>query len=42
MPAIVGIVEVVAAAYPDHSQFKPDSRYYDPKSLASYLFKLVK
>jgi predicted RNA-binding protein with PUA-like domain len=29
---IAGLAEVVKEAYPDHSQFDPHSRYYDPKS----------
>ncbi|WP_434357814.1 EVE domain-containing protein [Parasalinivibrio latis] len=29
---VVGIAEVVRAAYPDHFQFDPESDYYDPKS----------
>lgn len=29
---IVGIIRVVSAAYPDPTQFDPDSKYYDPKS----------
>jgi predicted RNA-binding protein with PUA-like domain len=31
-PGIVGIIEVVKAGYPDHTQFNPESKYYDPKS----------
>ena len=31
-PAIVGIVEVVKAAYPDHFAWRPGSRYFDEKS----------
>ncbi len=31
-PAIVGLVEVVRAAYPDHFAWRPDSRYFDEKS----------
>lgn len=31
-PAIMGVVEVVKAAYPDPTAFDPDSPYYDPKS----------
>ena len=31
-PAIVGIVEVVKRAYPDHFAFGPKNRYFDPKS----------
>lgn len=30
--AIVGIVEVVRAGYPDHTAFDPDDAHYDPKS----------
>lgn len=29
---IVGVAEVVRESYPDHSQFDPESKYYDPKS----------
>lgn len=29
---IAGIAEVVKAAYPDVSQFNPESKYYDPKA----------
>lgn len=29
---IAGVAEVVRAAYPDPSQFNPDSDYYDPKA----------
>jgi len=32
VPGIVGICEVVREAYPDLSQFNPESKYYDPKS----------
>ena len=31
-PGIAGIVEVASTAYPDASQFDPDSHYYDPKA----------
>jgi len=31
-PAIVGIVEVVKAAYPDYYAWQPGSRYFDDKS----------
>ncbi len=31
-PVIMGIAEVVKEAYPDPEQFKPDSKYFDPKS----------
>jgi len=32
VPAVVGIVEIVKAAYPDPTAFNPDEKYYDPKS----------
>ncbi len=32
IPGIVGVMEVVSDAYPDHTQFDPDSKYFDPKS----------
>ena len=32
VPGIVGVMEVVSDAYPDHTQFDPDSKYYDLKS----------
>lgn len=32
VPGIVGIVEVVKEAYPDHTAWDPESGYYDPKS----------
>lgn len=31
-PGIVGIVEVVREAYPDHTAFDKDAKYFDPKS----------
>jgi predicted RNA-binding protein with PUA-like domain len=31
-PGIVGICEVVTEAYPDHSAWNPESRYFDPRS----------
>jgi predicted RNA-binding protein with PUA-like domain len=31
-PGIAGICEVVREAYPDHTQFDPESRYFDPRS----------
>lgn len=31
-PCIVGIVEIVKPAYPDHTQFDPQDGHYDPKS----------
>ncbi len=35
-PAIVGIVEVVCAGYPDETAFDPDSRYHDPASTPAH------
>jgi len=32
VPGIVGVVEVVKEAYPDHTAWDPESSYYDPKS----------
>lgn len=32
VPGIVGIVEIVKKAYPDHTAFDPDEKYYDAKS----------
>jgi predicted RNA-binding protein with PUA-like domain len=31
-PGIAGIAEVASAAYPDPTQFDPDSKYFDPKA----------
>ncbi|MCB1568101.1 MAG: EVE domain-containing protein [Xanthomonadales bacterium] len=31
-PGIVGIARVASAAYPDPTQFDPDSDYFDPKA----------
>ena len=31
-PGIAGLAEVSSAAYPDPTQFQPDSHYFDPKS----------
>ena len=31
-PGIVGVMEVVSEAYPDHTAFDPGSKYFDPKS----------
>ena len=31
-PGIAGLAEVASTAYPDKTQFEPDSPYYDPKS----------
>lgn len=33
-PGIVGLMTIARAAYPDPTQFNPDSPYYDPKSSA--------
>lgn len=32
VPGIVGIMEIVKEAYPDHTALDPDARYHDPKS----------
>lgn len=32
VPAIVGTVEIVKEAYPDHTAFDPTEKYYDAKS----------
>jgi predicted RNA-binding protein with PUA-like domain len=29
---IAGLAEIARTAYPDHSQFDPESKYFDPKS----------
>lgn len=34
VPGIVGIAEVIKDAFPDPSQFNPESKYYDPKATA--------
>jgi len=31
-PGIVGIMEIIKQAYPDHTQFDPEEKYFDPKS----------
>lgn len=31
-PCVVGVATVVKQAYPDHTQFDEDSKYFDPKS----------
>ncbi|HEY0847067.1 MAG TPA: EVE domain-containing protein [Noviherbaspirillum sp.] len=31
-PGIAGLAEVASTAYPDETQFDPDSKYYDPKA----------
>lgn len=33
-PGVAGVMTVVRAAYPDPTQFNPDSPYFDPKSPA--------
>ena len=32
VPAVVGTAKVVSDAYPDPTQFDPETKYYDPKS----------
>jgi predicted RNA-binding protein with PUA-like domain len=32
VPGIVGVAEVASEAYPDPTQFDPESHYHDPKS----------
>ena len=32
VPGVVGIAEVVAEAYPDHTAFDPEDPHFDPKS----------
>ncbi len=32
VPGVVGIAEVTSEAYPDPTQFNPESAFYDPKS----------
>ena len=32
LPGIVGIAKVVREAYPDHTAFDPEAKYFDPKS----------
>lgn len=32
VPAIVGIMMIASQAYPDPTQFDPNSKYFDPKS----------
>lgn len=31
-PGIAGIMEIAREAYPDHTQFDPEEKYFDPKS----------
>lgn len=33
-PGIVGLAEVSRLAYPDETQFNPQSKYFDPKATA--------
>jgi predicted RNA-binding protein with PUA-like domain len=41
-PCLVGIVEIAQAAYPDHTQFDPADKHYDPKSkLSSPTWEMV-
>ena len=32
VPGIVGVVDIVKEAYPDHTAWNPESNYFDPKS----------
>ena len=32
VPAVVGVMTIASEAYPDPTQFDPESKYYDPKS----------
>ncbi len=34
-PGVAGVAEVVSGAYPDATQFDPDSPYFDPKASAA-------
>jgi predicted RNA-binding protein with PUA-like domain len=31
-PGVAGVCEIVRDAYPDHTQFDPESKYFDPKA----------
>lgn len=31
-PGVAGIAEIASGPYPDHTQFDPDAKYFDPKS----------
>jgi predicted RNA-binding protein with PUA-like domain len=31
-PGVVGVAEIAGRPYPDHTQFDPDAKYYDPTS----------
>jgi len=35
LPGIVGVARVVSSAYPDETQFDPNSDYFDPKATRS-------
>ena len=32
VPGIVGVMKIAKSSYPDHTQFDPESKYFDPKS----------
>ena len=32
VPGIAGVCEIEREAYPDHTQFDPESKYFDPRS----------
>lgn len=32
VPGVVGVAEISSTAYPDHTQFDQNSKYFDPKS----------
>lgn len=32
VPAVVGVMTIASKAYPDETQFDPESKHYDPKS----------
>lgn len=32
VPGVAGVCKVVREAYPDHTQFDPESKYFDPKA----------
>ncbi len=34
VPGIVGVLEIVGQAYPDHTALDPKCKYYDPKATA--------
>jgi len=31
-PAVVGLAEIASGPYPDHTQFEPNDKHFDPKS----------